>query len=148
MLLGSALRAERRGRLVDLLVAGGLLGGAQLDRGTNLLELDVAVPVEVAEEAVVEVAYEVAVVYNPYGVLGVAGVGHPLRTHGLVGVGTTISDRERLVYLPALGLLLGLLDYPILKSRWLCQNPCAALSKRVETLQKTRGAAGLGFELD
>jgi hypothetical protein len=46
-----------------------------------------------------------------YRILGVAGVGHSLRAHALVGVGPGAGDVEGLIGVPALGLLVGGLEY-------------------------------------
>jgi hypothetical protein len=48
-----------------------------------------------------------------YDVLDVAGVGHPLRIHCLVGVVARLGDVEGLIYVPALGLLLDVLLDPV-----------------------------------
>jgi hypothetical protein len=67
----------------------------QLDRRAAVIELEVvSIPSDLND------ACEV---------LGVAGVGHSLRTHCLVGVVARLRDVEGLVYVPAFGLLLDVL---------------------------------------
>jgi hypothetical protein len=78
--------------LVDLLVALGGVGRVHLDGGTGVLEGEVACLGAVLEDA--------------YLVLGVARVGDSLNTRALVGVVARVGDGERLVHVPALGLLL------------------------------------------
>src|SRR5215210_6971707 len=81
--------------LVDLLVARRGRFWAYLDRGVNLIELEVVgVPVDLGEV---------------YDVLGITGVGYSLNACALVGVVALAGDRERLVDVPALGLLLDVL---------------------------------------
>jgi hypothetical protein len=70
----------------------------------------ITIVVEVADdEIIVEVTHERSCVNYVYGVLGVAGVGNILYPRCLVGVVARARDLERLVYVPALGLLL----YPV-----------------------------------
>src|SRR5918999_3978839 len=77
--------------LVDLLVAGRCVYGAHVDRATHLIELELGVlPSEVE---------------HVYRVLGVAGVGHTLHAHALVGVIARLGDIKGLPHVPALGLL-------------------------------------------
>src|SRR4028119_205616 len=86
------LLVGRRSCLIDLLVARGSGRGAHHDRRTHLIEPDV-----VRLRTYLE---------DPYLVLGVAGVGHPLGAHGLVGVVARARNVEGLVYVAALGFLL------------------------------------------
>src|SRR5918997_244313 len=83
--------------LVDLLVACRRVARAHLDGGTGVLEREV-----VGLEAVLDDAYLV---------LGVARVGGTLDAGALVRVVTRVGDGERLVHLPALGLLGALLGH-------------------------------------
>ena len=85
--------------MVDPLDAVGRGRGAYRDRRPNVVELEV-----------VSIPSDLDDVYD---VLGVAGVGNPLRTHSLIGVVTRAGDLEGLVYVPALGLLLDVLVDPI-----------------------------------
>ena len=77
--------------MIDVLVARRRSRGAHLDRRTHLIELEV-----VRLRTYLE---------DPYLVLGVAGVGDPLGTHGLVGVVARARNVEGLIYIPALGFL-------------------------------------------
>ena len=83
--------------LVDLLVARSEVARANLDGRAGVLEREVVCLGAVLEDA--------------YLVLGVARVGHSLNTRALVGVVARVRDVERLVYVPALGLLLEGLVY-------------------------------------
>src|SRR5918998_5568056 len=85
--------------LVDLLVAGRCVYGAHVDGATHLIELKLGVlPSEVE---------------HVYRVLCVAGVGHPLHAHALVGVIARLGDIKGLPHVPALGLLLDVLVDPV-----------------------------------
>src|SRR5919112_6387446 len=85
--------------LVDLLVAGRCVYGAHVDRATHLIELKLGIlPSEVE---------------HVYRVLGVAGVGHPLHAHTLVGVVAAPPDIKGLPHIPALSRLLGGLEEPV-----------------------------------
>jgi hypothetical protein len=84
-----------RSGLVDLLVADGRVARANLDRRAGVLEG--------------EVVGLGAVLDDTYLILGVTRVGHSLNTRALVGVVARVGDVERLVNVPALGLLRGLL---------------------------------------
>src|SRR5215217_3347417 len=88
------LASSRRG-LVDLLVTGGLVRGADRDGGADLFELKL-----VGGGAILE---------NVGHVLGVAGVANPLDARTLGRVITTARDLERLIELAALAFLLFLL---------------------------------------
>src|SRR5918993_2999319 len=83
--------------LVDRLVARGCVYGAHVDRAAHLIELKLDVLTSEAEHV--------------YRVLGVAGVGHPLHAHALVGVIACLGDIEGLPHVPAFSHLLGLLRY-------------------------------------
>src|SRR3712207_359067 len=87
----ASLPTERGGGLVDLLVARCPVRGANLDRRTDVVKLEV-----------VRVRSKLG--YADL-VLGVTGVGYPLDTRGLVGVVARVGHVEVLVYVPALGLL-------------------------------------------
>src|SRR5918998_3394843 len=89
----SSLARSGRG-LVDLTRALGRVRGAKVDRGAALVELKVPLG---------------SVLDDVDQVLGVAGVTDALYAHTLVGVVATTGDRERLIEVGALGLLLGLL---------------------------------------
>src|SRR5918995_6084722 len=89
----------RRSGLVDLLIACRCVYGAHVDRATHLIELKLGVLPSKVEHV--------------YRVLGVAGVGHSLHAHALVGVVAHLGDIKGLPHVPALGLLLGLLGYPV-----------------------------------
>ncbi len=78
--------------MLDVLVARRSGRGAQLDRRTHIIELEVVCLRTYLED--------------PYLVLGVAGVGHPLGTHGLVGVVARARNVEGLIYVSAFGFLL------------------------------------------
>src|SRR5215210_2886286 len=81
--------------LVDLLVARRGRLRANLDRGVNLIELEVVcLPIDLGEV---------------YDVLGVTGIGYSLNACALVGVVTRLGDVKRLVYVPALCILLDVL---------------------------------------
>jgi Mn2+/Fe2+ NRAMP family transporter len=78
--------------LVDLLVARRRDLRAHGDRGAGLIELEV-------------IGFG-AVLDNANLVLGVAGVGHSLQAHALIGVVASSGDGERLVHVAAVGILL------------------------------------------
>jgi hypothetical protein len=104
----SSLLTECARCLVDLLVAGSRVRRAHLDGGSAVLEIEVAV-IPVEEEAVEAVAVEVievAELGDAYLVLGVAGVGRFLDTHGLVGIVAPAGYINRLVYVAIVGFLL------------------------------------------
>src|SRR5215210_1173827 len=88
----SSLLTESGSGLVDLLIARRRVFGTHLDRGTAVLELEVAaIPVEEETVEAVE-AVEVAELEDTYLVLGVAGVSRSLDAHALVGVLAPASD--------------------------------------------------------
>jgi hypothetical protein len=87
--------AHSHSGLADHLVARRRVRRAHLDERTHIIELEVV-------RVRTELGYADLV-------LGVAGVGHPLGTHRLVGVVTRLGDVERLDYAAALGLLLEVL---------------------------------------
>jgi hypothetical protein len=94
----SSLVCGRSG-LVDPLDAVRRGRRTQLDRRPNVVKLEVlSIPSDLDDV---------------YDVLDVAGVGHPLRIHCLVGVVARLGDVEGLIYVPALGLLLDVLLDPV-----------------------------------
>src|SRR5918993_598659 len=85
----ASLPTERGGGLVDLLVARRPVRGANLDRRTDVVDLEVF---RIRSE----------LTYTDL-VLGVSGVGNPLDTHALVGVVARTRNVEGLVHVPTLG---------------------------------------------
>src|ERR671921_543505 len=94
--LAPRLAASRRG-LVDLLVASSRVGGAHVDRGANLFELEVIGLAGVLDEV--------------DRVLGVAGVTDTLDVRTLVRVVARAGYIEGLIEIGALAFLLVLLGY-------------------------------------
>src|SRR5919112_2197678 len=94
--LAPRLAASRRG-LVDLLVTGSRVGGAHVDRGADLLELEVVNLTRVLDEV--------------DRVLGVTGVTDTLDARTLGRVVTLLSGPEVLVNIGALAFLLILLRH-------------------------------------
>src|SRR4028118_808529 len=95
---GVSRLAGGRSGLADLLVARRRVLRTHGDRRTDLVELEVVRLGAVLDQIDL--------------VLGVAGVGHPLNPHALVGVVAGLGDVKRLVDVTAVGLLLGLLGDP------------------------------------